>query len=274
MLGLAAGGALDALGDRAVDVVAGDPALIVVLAVGAGRGGGLASGKRLGLDLLDLLAGRASGGATGGLGEEGLDPGLVDEVENTAEDTTQEEVEEDAVDERVSGSSEVLKMFEMSNSHLRVKDAGGGLDDAGRAAVDLDLEDLTGGVGDDGEEVNDDVLGVHVQDEVEGEGLLLAGGNRDVVPDGCQVADDIGASGRALGQLLGGAEGTADEGDVNGAILLVLDVDQCLGDLAVDELDTKDVGFREGSRDISLELSLDRGGGRSVASLGGGGRKS
>ena len=35
-------------------------------------------------------------GATGGLREEGLDPGLVDEVEDAAEEACQEEVEEDA----------------------------------------------------------------------------------------------------------------------------------------------------------------------------------
>lgn len=139
--------------------------------------------------------------------------------------------------------------------------------------MDLDLKDLTGGVGDDGEELDDDVLGVHVQDKVEGEGLLLAGGDRDVVPDGRQVADDIGASRGALGQLPVRAESTADEGDVNGAILLVLDVNQRLGDLAVDELDAKDVGFGEGSRDISLELSLGRRRGRRIAGLGEGERK-
>ena len=45
---------------------------------------------------------------------------------------------------------------------LGIEQAGGGLDDAGGSAVDLDLEDLAGGVGDDRHELNDDILGVHV----------------------------------------------------------------------------------------------------------------
>ena len=91
------GAALDALGDRAVDMVVGDPALVVVLAISASGGarGRLVARQRLGdLSLLGFLGdGR---GATGGLREEGLDPGLVDEVEDAAEEAGQEEVEEDA----------------------------------------------------------------------------------------------------------------------------------------------------------------------------------
>ena len=90
-LGLAGGPALYAFGDGTVDVVVGDPALVVGLVGARGHGGGLASGENLdGLVLLDLL------GALARLGEEGLDPGLVDEVEGAAEDSGKEEVEEDA----------------------------------------------------------------------------------------------------------------------------------------------------------------------------------
>ena len=70
--------------------------------------------------------------------------------------------------------------------------------------------------------------------------------------------------------MLGGAEGSAHEGDVDGAIFLVLDVDEGLGDLAVYELDAKDVGFGEGGRDVGLELGLDGGCGGGVTGLGGG----
>jgi hypothetical protein len=77
-------------------VVLGDPALVVAL-VGTGGGASrLGTGEGLGsLGLLGLLGARGAG-RTARLGEEGLDPGLVDEVQGAAEDAGQEEVEEDA----------------------------------------------------------------------------------------------------------------------------------------------------------------------------------
>lgn len=68
-----------------------DPALVVAL-VGA-RGGALASGE--GLLFGDGCAGLL--GRTLGLREEGLDPGLVDEVAGTGEAGREEEIQEDAV---------------------------------------------------------------------------------------------------------------------------------------------------------------------------------
>ena len=70
----------------------GDPALVVVLAGGDGSGLGAGEGG-VGVDgPLGLLGGL---GALG-LGEEGLDPGLVDEVEGSGEGTSEEEVQGDA----------------------------------------------------------------------------------------------------------------------------------------------------------------------------------
>jgi len=89
---LAAGAALNSLGHGAVDVVGGDPALIVVLVSTRCSARRLGSRERLNLDLLDLLGGRLRAG----LGEQGLNPGLVDEVQGSAKQTGQEEVEEDA----------------------------------------------------------------------------------------------------------------------------------------------------------------------------------
>lgn len=93
-LGLGAGARLDTSGNRAVDMVLRDPALIVVLARSDSDRGGLGAGERLRNidDLLDLLVGA---GALS-LREEGLDPGLVDKVESTDKSSREEEVEEDA----------------------------------------------------------------------------------------------------------------------------------------------------------------------------------
>ncbi len=87
---LPASTALDAARHGAVDVVVGDPALVVALgALAAARDAGrLGAGQGLGLDD-DLARGLlAACGSLGGAGlrEEGLDPGLVDEVEGCAED--------------------------------------------------------------------------------------------------------------------------------------------------------------------------------------------
>lgn len=76
--------------------------------------------------------------------------------------------------------------------HLGVEDAGRGFDNAGGTAVSLDLEDLAVLVGDDSEEVNKGILGVHVKDEAVGNRVLLASGDRELVGGRRQVAQDTG----------------------------------------------------------------------------------
>jgi len=81
---------LDPLGRGSVEVVLWDPTLII----GSGGTSGFRAREDLGFLLDSLLA--AGGLAAAGLGEEGLDPGLVHEVEGAAEDAREEEIEEDA----------------------------------------------------------------------------------------------------------------------------------------------------------------------------------
>ena len=145
------------------------------------------------------------------------------------------------------------------NSHLGVEDAGGGLNNAGGAVVQLNLENLAGRVGDDGNKLDKDILGHHVQDKVVGESLLLASGNLGPEPSGGQVAHNEGVEGGVLGHGLSGLEGTANESDIDGAILLVCDVDKSPSDLAVHELDAEDVSIGEGGLVIGLELGLRDG---------------
>lgn len=90
-LGLAARTALHTSRGRAVDKVGGEPALIVGLVVAAGRT--FAAGERL---LLERRSGFLRRPRLLGLGEEGLDVGLVDEVAGTAKGGGQDEVQEDA----------------------------------------------------------------------------------------------------------------------------------------------------------------------------------
>ncbi len=138
--------------------------------------------------------------------------------------------------------------------HLGVEEAGGSLDNAGQAAVDLHLEDLALGVRHDSLELQNDVLGVHVQDEVEGERLGFAGGDRDVVSHSRQVADHAGRLRSVLGQRLGGPKLATHDRDLNGPILVVGDLDQSSCRPAVDELDAEDVGIGKGRLDVGLEL--------------------
>jgi len=97
LLLLGAATSLDTLGGR-TDVALGDPALIVALA--SREAGGLGSGEVGINDGLDNL-GLAGGGAAS-LGEESLDPGLVDEVDGAGESASEEEVEEDASAEKLA----------------------------------------------------------------------------------------------------------------------------------------------------------------------------
>lgn len=140
---------------------------------------------------------------------------------------------------------------------MRVKQAGGRINDARGAAVGLDLEDVVGsGVGDDGDELEDDVLRHHVEGELEGKLLLLARRDLDVVLDGGQVAQDGGVGGRIIRQRLGGLERTADEGDADRRLLVVGNLEQSLGDMTVDDLDAEDVGIREDRLNVRLQLGV------------------
>lgn len=77
-------------------MVLGDPGLVVALVGTSGDAGRLGAGQRLsGFDRFLALLGGARSAL--GLREEGLDPGLVDEVEGSAEDSGQEDVQEDAI---------------------------------------------------------------------------------------------------------------------------------------------------------------------------------
>lgn len=234
-------------------MVVRDPALIVVLARGIDNGDSLGAGE--GLGNIDGLLGLLVGAGALGLGEEGLDPGLVDEVESAGEGSREEEVEEDT--EGVV--SLLMDPDKKGNTHLGVEEAGGGLNDGGRAIVDQDLVEGTGRVRNESLELNANLLRLHVLSEREGKLLLLAGGDLDVVLNSRQVADDAGVAGAVLREILEGVQRARDKGDLDGVGILVGDLNDSLGRAAVDELDAEDVGFRESSLDLGLEGSLGSG---------------
>ena len=132
----------------------------------------------------------------------------------------------------------------------------------------IKLEDLAGLVGENCEELDDGVLGHHVEGEGVGHSVLRAGRDGDVVAGHREVAQDARGLGGALGERLGRLEQAANEDNVNGAILVVGDVDQGLGEATVHKLDSEDVGIGEGRHDVDLELGCLFGdGGLGISSL-------
>lgn len=252
---------LGTLGSGAT-VVVRDPRLIVVLVDTRGDANRLVARQGLG-DLDGLLALLASTRSLLGLRKQGLDPGLVDEVDGATEDAGQEEVEEDTRNSQLLNCrSEVFSL----NVHLRVKDAGRRLHNAGQTAVRLNLEDLVLLVGDDGQEVEDNVLRLHIQHEGVGQSASLAGTNVDIVAHGRQVAQNTGGGRRILGERLCRCQHTTNEDHVDGALLVVRDFDHGAGRVTIDELDAE-VRVGESRGDVNLQL---RGlsGGRSLRILG------
>lgn len=130
---------------------------------------------------------------------------------------------------------------------MRVEPANGSLDNADGLVVNLAGVDLTGGALEHGGEVQAQVLGVHLGREGVGEGLLLAGGDADAVFLGGEVLEDLGLVG------LGG-ERAADDQDLDGLGLLVVDIEDGAGGVAVDELDAKDLCLGEGGGDVDVEV--------------------
>lgn len=128
--------------------------------------------------------------------------------------------------------------------------------------------DGTLGVGDDSDELNKDILGVHVDGEGVGKLLLLASLNLEVVGDRGEVADNLLVSRGVLGELLGGGEDTSDESDIDGLAVVVGDLDDGLDGATVDELHAEDVGLGKGGGDIGEERGGSDGGGSGSVILG------
>lgn len=148
----------------------------------------------------------------------------------------------------------------MCYSHLGVKDAGGRINNINQTIVGLDLEDTVVLVGDDTNDLEPGLLGMHVEDEGEGQRLLLTGSDGGIVAHSAQVAKDGIVGGGAGLELSCMEKLAAHEGDGDGRLLIVGDVNDSFGGTAVDELDTKDVRLGEGCDDVSLELDLRRAG--------------
>lgn len=86
--------ALDTFRHRLVDVVVGDPALIVAFAGTSSDDGSLGAGEGLGFGSDSGFAGLASGTRGTSLRKQGFDPGLVNPIADPAKERRQEEVEE------------------------------------------------------------------------------------------------------------------------------------------------------------------------------------
>lgn len=141
----------------------------------------------------------------------------------------------------------------LDNLHLRVEEADGRLDNADGLVVDLAGVDLAGRALEHSGKVKTEVLRVHLGREGVSQGLALASGNGDAIALGGEVAQDDGDLRRA-GDIDGGGEGAADNQDLDGLWLLVVDVENGAGGVAVDELDAEDLCLREGGGDVDVNV--------------------
>jgi hypothetical protein len=248
---------------RALQVLGRDPALVEstsLCAAGDSRAVSTNDGDLVGgIDFL-ALAGGARGAlaalaAAAFLGEEGGDPGVVDEVADTTEGGEEEEVEEDAA-RRSCVNFEIFccRRFRLGIFlHLRVEPAHGSLDDTDSLVVDLASVDLAGGGLEHGGDVQAQVLRVHLSRERVGESLVLAGRDGDAIALGGQVAQNGRDLGRA-GDIDGSGEGATNDQNLDGLGFLVVDVEDGAGGVAVDELDAEDLCLREGGLNVDVDV--------------------
>lgn len=139
------------------------------------------------------------------------------------------------------------------NLHLRVKEAGGGLDNGSLAIVSGDLEDVALFVGEDGQQTQANILRHHVEGKRVRDRLGLAGLDLQAVLHGREVAHDALVGGSALGQVVGGPQSAIGKDDLDGVVLLVGDLDQSGRGSAVDQLDAQDVRIGERGPDVGIE---------------------
>jgi hypothetical protein len=137
--------------------------------------------------------------------------------------------------------------------HLRVEPGQGCLNDADSLVVDLLGVNLTSCTLQHGGDVQAQVLRVHLGRERVGESLVLAGGDGDAIALGGQVAQD-GGDLRCARNIDGSGKRAADNQDLDGLGLLVVDIENGAGRAAVDELDAKDLCVRERGLDVDVDV--------------------
>ena len=150
------------------------------------------------------------------------------------------------------------------NVHLGVEDAGRRLNDAGGAAVGLDLEDLALAIADNSEKIKLDILRLHVEKELEGKVLRLSSRDADIVAHSGQIAEDASHGRSIFGQGLSGRQHPSNEGNGNRLVIEVLHLDNGLGSAAIDKLHAEDVRVGECRSNVNLELGSLGGGGQVI----------
>lgn len=136
---------------------------------------------------------------------------------------------------------------------MRVEEANGSLDNADGLVVDLTGVDLSSRALQNSGEVEAEILGVHLSREGVGQRLALSSGDGDAIALGGEVAQNDGDLRRA-GDIDGSGEGTADNQDLDGLGLLVVNIEDGAGGVAVDKLHTEDLGLRERSGDVDIDV--------------------
>lgn len=130
---------------------------------------------------------------------------------------------------------------------MRIEYAGRRLDDCDGLIVDGDGVQGVLLVLEHGDELQADILGVHIGGEAVGQRLLLAAGNLQSIALAGEVAQDLRLVARILDQR------ATDDVDGDGLELLVVDGQASLGRVAVDQLDAEDLSLREAGRDGDLQ---------------------
>lgn len=140
-----------------------------------------------------------------------------------------------------------IDLLPWSCIHLGIEDAGGSLNNADGLVVGRDGVESILAV-EDRDQLEAHVLGVHLGAEAVVDSLRLAGGDLNRVALGSQVAQHLGLVAAIEDQR------PANNGHADGLGLLVGDVEHSLGSMAVDELDTEDLGLREFGLDRDLQV--------------------
>lgn len=138
--------------------------------------------------------------------------------------------------------------------HLRIKEAGRGLDNGSGVVVDGDAEEFALCVGDDGHDLQPDILRLHVEGKRVGQGLGLARLDGQVILDGREVAQNGPVGGGVVGQRVRGRDCAGEGGYADGVVLVVGHLDEDLCRPAVDEAHAEDVGVGERRLDAGREL--------------------
>jgi hypothetical protein len=138
--------------------------------------------------------------------------------------------------------------------HLRIKEAGSCLDNANSLVESLNLVNRTVGVGNNGDQLETEILWVEVDLESKRKSKLLASRDLSLISCSRQISNNARTGMGSICQWLQSRQCASNNSYPYGLLFFIDEIQKRFCRVTVDELDAEDFGAGEGSRDCDGKI--------------------